>query len=139
MAIGEKLWEGKAKSMTTLIKDVNSEGVSIVASWMAQLKGVGKAKGLDGTLSFTGKIMMGPNGAGWSHGQGIFNLMTGEMAVVKSSGIGKIEAGKGKSIGLASFMSMSPKLAWVNTLTALVTQEGDPNWMEWDMVVWEWK
>jgi len=34
---------------------------------------------------------------------------------------------------------MSPKLAWVNDAVALVTMEGDPQWMEFTVTVWEWK
>ncbi len=32
MAIGEKLWEGKGKSTGTIIKDVESDGVWIMAT-----------------------------------------------------------------------------------------------------------
>jgi hypothetical protein len=139
MAIGEKLWEGKAKSMATAIKGVGPDGVKIESTWMAQLKGMGKAKGWDGAVTFTGNILMEPSGAGWSMGQGLLNFMSGDMAVVKGSGFGKVEMGKSKSVGIWSFMSMSPKLAWMNTAVALVTLEGDPSWMEFDVVVWEWK
>jgi hypothetical protein len=139
MAIGEKLWEGKAKSMATAIKGVDAEGVKIEATWKADLKGMGKAMGWDGAVMFTGNIMMGPNGAGWSMGQGLLNFMSGDMAVVKGAGYGMVEMGKSKSVGIWSFMSMSPKLAWMNTAVALVTLEGDPSWMEFDVVVWEWK
>ena len=50
-----------------------------------------------------------------------------------------VEMGKSKSVGVWSFMSMSPKLAWMNTAVALVTLEGDPSWMEFDVAIWEWK
>jgi hypothetical protein len=32
MAIGEKLWEGKAKAATTIFKDVEADGVWIMAT-----------------------------------------------------------------------------------------------------------
>ena len=139
MAIGEKLWEGKGKSQTTIIKGVESDGVWIMATWMAQLKGMGKAKGMDGQVTFSGKIKMGPNGAGISQGQGILATMTGDMAVVKGYGYGKPVMDKAKSVGIWTFMSMSPKLAWVNDVAAIVTLEGDPQWMEFTVTVWEWK
>src|SRR5271157_5359523 len=120
MAIGEKLWEGKGKSQTTTIKAVEADGVVIMATWTAQLKGMGKAKGMDGQVTFSGKIKMGPNGAGVSMGQGIFATMTGDMAVVKGYGYGKPVMDKAKSVGIWTFMSMSPKLAWVNDTLALV-------------------
>jgi hypothetical protein len=34
---------------------------------------------------------------------------------------------------------MSQKLAWMNMTVAITTQEGDPMWKEFDLVVWEWK
>jgi hypothetical protein len=139
MAIGEKLWEGKAKSTMMAIKGANADGVSIESTWMAQLKGMGKAKGWDGAVTFTGMTMMAPSGVGHSMGTGMINFMSGDMAVAKGSGIGMVEMGKSKSVGVWSFMSMSPKLAWMNTAVALVTLEGDPSWMEFDVVIWEWK
>jgi hypothetical protein len=137
MVVGEKLWEGKGKYPAggLAIKAVGPGGVTIEGTLAIQLKGVGRAKGIDGTLTFTNTILMEPSGAGWSHGLGMFNTMTGDMAVVKSSGIGKA----GKTVSLSSFMTMSPKLAWMNDLVALVTQEGDPQWMEFDIAVHEWK
>ena len=126
MAIGEKLWEGPGKSQTTIIKSVEGDGVYIMATWTTLLKGMGKAKGVDGQVTFSGKIKMGPNGAGISMGQGIFRTMTGDMAMVKGYGYGKPVKDKAKSVGIWTFMSMSPKLAWVNDTLALVTLEGDP-------------
>ncbi|HKZ87791.1 MAG TPA: hypothetical protein VJ066_01370 [Candidatus Bathyarchaeia archaeon] len=139
MVIGEKLWEGKCKTMGMVIKAVGPEGVTIEATWMAQLKGFGKAKGLDGAMMYSGKILMEPSGAGWSHGQGMLNFMTGDMAVVKGSGLGKVEAGKSKSVGMFTFMTMSPKLGWLNSVWTIATQEGDPQWTEFEMVISEWK
>jgi hypothetical protein len=140
MVIGEKLWGGKAKSMGMTIKGTGPEGVKLEVTWMAQLKGMGKAKGVDGAVTFTGKLLMEPPaGNGWSHGQGIINFMSGDMAVVKGSGYGKVEMGKSKSVGIWSFMTMSPKLTWINATTALVVAEGDANWMEFDVAIHEWK
>jgi hypothetical protein len=139
MTIGEKLWEGKRKSQTTMLKSVEADGVWIMATWTAQLMGMGKAKGIDGQVTFTGKIKMGSNGAGISQGQGIFGTMTGDMAVVKGYGYGKPVMDKAKSVGIWTFMSMSPKLSWVNDTLALVTLEGDLQWMEFNVTVWDWK
>ncbi len=47
MAIGEKLWEGKGKSGASFIKSVGMEGVTSMYTWTAQMKGMGKAKGVD--------------------------------------------------------------------------------------------
>jgi hypothetical protein len=135
MVVGEKLWEGKGKYGPVAIKAVGPEGVTMEGTFTVQLKGAGRATGIDGALTNTGTILMEPSGAGWSHGLGMFNTMTGDMAVVKNTGIGKM----GKSVGLMSFMTMSPKLAWMNDLIALVTLEGDPQWMEFEISICEWK
>ncbi|MDQ1278867.1 MAG: ATP-cone protein [Thermoproteota archaeon] len=139
MVLGDKLWEGKGKSMSTVVKGANADGVTLEATWSAQLRGMGRAKGLDGQVTFTGNILMGPTGSGNSIGQGIMNTMTGDMAVVKGYGYGYVEGGKSKSVGIWNFMTMSQKLTWMNSAVAIVTLEGDPQWMEFDIVVHEWK
>jgi len=138
MAIGEKLWEGKAKSTMMAIKGASAEGVKIESTWMAQLKGMGRAMGLDGTVVFSGNTMQSPSGVGESMGTGLLNFMNGDMAVVKGTGAGKVEMGKSMTVGIWTFMTMS-KLAWLNTEIALVTMSGDPSWMEFDIAIWEWK
>lgn len=139
MVIGEKLWEGKAKTMGMAIKGADADGVKLEYTWMAQLKGTGKAKGVDGQVLFTGNTVISPTGGGGTIGTGLFTTMTGDMAVIKGTGYGKPEAGKGKGLGIWSFMTMAPKLQWMNMTVALTTQEGDPQWMEFDVVVCEWK
>ncbi len=139
MVIGEKLWEGKAKTVGMTIKGANAEGVALEYTWIADVKGMGKANGVDGNILFTGNTMISPTAGGGTLGTGIFTTMMGDMAVIKGSGYGKPEAGKGKGLGIWNFMTMSPKLAWMNMTVTIVTQEGDPNWKEFDVVVWEWK
>lgn len=139
MVLGEKIWEGKAKTLGTAIRAVGADGVTLEYTWTGQLKGAGRAKGADAGLTFTGTVLMGPTGAGPSHGQGILNAMTGDMVIIKGSGYGWNEAGKGKGGGIWSFMAMSPKLNWINNVVAIITQEGDPQWMEFDVAIHEWK
>ena len=139
MVIGEKLWEGKAKTTGMAIKGTNAEGVILEYTWMAQLKGIGKANGVDGQIIFTGNTVISPTGGGTTMGTGLFTTMTGDMAVIKGSGYGKPEMDKGRGLGIWSFMTMSQKLNWMNMTVALTTQEGDAQWMEFDVVVWEWK
>ena len=115
MVLGERLWEGKGKYGTPAIKAVGPEGATMEGTISFQVKGVGRAKGIDGQLTLTNTILMEPSGSGWSHGQGMFNTMTGDMAIVKITGIGK----SGKSVSLMSLMTMSPKLSWMNSLIAI--------------------
>ncbi len=44
MVLGEKLWEGKAKTMIMTIKGINMEGVMYEFTWAADVKGSGKAR-----------------------------------------------------------------------------------------------
>ena len=141
MAIGEKLWEGKGKSGAGFIKDVGMEGVTSIYTWTAQMKGAGKAKGVDCNLNVTGKSMMPPKGIGWSKDQGMLMTMTGDMGIVKGVSLMKMEMGKNPSaVGLWTFMTMSEKMAWVNNTIFVVTFEAmDPMWNELNVAIWEWK
>ena len=141
MVLGEKLWEGKGKSAGPgFIKSVGMDGVTSMYSWTAQLKGMGRAKGVDINLNVTGMSMMPPKGIAAAKDQGTFMTMTGDMGVIKGFDLMKMMGGKPASVGLWTFMSMSEKLAWVNDVIAVVTFESkDPMWMEMDIAVWEWK
>ncbi|MGA3291113.1 MAG: hypothetical protein ABSD42_12845 [Candidatus Bathyarchaeia archaeon] len=140
MVIGEKLWEGKGKSGRGFIKSVGMEGVTSVYTWTAQMKGMGKAKGMDGNLNVTGLSMMPPKGLATAKNQGMFMTMTGDMAVLKGFDLTKDDGQKPTSVGLWKFMTMSEKLAWLNNTITLVTFEAlDPMWTELNVTIWEWK
>jgi hypothetical protein len=141
MVIGEKLWEGKGKSGAGFIKSVGMEGVVSVFTWTAQMKGMGKAKGVDGNLNVTGMSKTPPKGLAASKSQGMFMTMTGDMAVLKGFDLMKMTMGKNPAaVGLWSFMTISEKLAWLNDTVTLVTFEAsDPMWSELNVTIWEWK
>jgi hypothetical protein len=142
MVLGQKLWEGKGKNGTTsFIKSMSMEGVESVFTWSVQLKGMGTAKGVDGNINVTATSMMPPKGVAASKDQGIFMTSTGDMAVLKGFDLMKMTMGANPtSVGLYTFMTMSPKLAWMNDLIALVTFEAlDPMWENFTMTIYEWK
>ena len=141
MVLGEKLWEGKGKSAGPgFIKYVGMEGVASIYSWTAQLKGMGRAKGVDVNLNATGKSMMPPKGVGKAKTQGMFMTAAGDMGVFKGFDLSKMSGTKPIAVGLYSFMTMSEKLGWMNDLIAVVTFEAvDPMWMELNITVHEWK
>jgi hypothetical protein len=141
MALGEKLWEGKGKSAGPgFIKYVGMEGVAMMYSWNAQMKGMGRAKGMDLNFNATGKSMTPPKGIGKSKTQGVFMTMSGDMGVLKGFDMMKMAGGKPGAVGLYSFMTMSEKLGWMNDLIAVVTFEAlDPMWMEMNIMIHEWK
>jgi hypothetical protein len=142
MVLGEKLWEGKGKRAGPgFIKSVGMDGVTSMYSWSAQLKGMGRAKGVDINLNVTGKSMMPPKGIAAAKDQGTFMTMTGDMGVIKGFDLMKMMAGgKPASVGLWTFMTMSEKLAWMNDVIAVVSFESqDPMWMEMNIAIHEWK
>ncbi len=141
MAIGEKLWEGKGKGGASFIKSVGMDGVTSMYTWTAQMKGMGKANGIDANLNVTGMSMTPPKGIAASKDQGLLMTMTGDMGVIKGMSYMKMMMGKNPtSVGLWTFMTMSEKLGWLNDTIAVVTFEAmDPMWMELNVTIWEWK
>jgi hypothetical protein len=142
MVLGEKLWEGKAKSAGPgFIKSVGMEGVTSVYSWSAQMKGMGRAKGADININVTAMSMMPPKGVGKAKDQGVFMTMSGDMGILKGFDLMKMAmGGKPTAVGLMSFMTMSEKLGWMNDLVALVTFEAlDPMWEQSNITIYEWK
>ena len=142
MVLGQKLWEGKGKSVGTgLIKSVASEYVVSEYSWMAEMKGMGCAEGLDGNIHVTAVSKMPFKGVGKANDRGIFTTTNGEMCVLKGYDLLKMTAGGNPSaVGLYIFMTQSEKLAWMNNLIALVTFEAqDPMWMDSTITIYEWK
>ena len=142
MVLGEKLWEGKGKSAGQgSIKSVGMEGITSEYSWTAQVKGMGRAKGIDANINVTAIMKSAPKGTPASKDQGIFMTMTGDMGVLKGFDLMKMTGGENpKAVGLWRFMTTSEKLNWMNDLIALVTFEAlDPMWMESNITIYEWK
>ncbi len=142
MTLGEKLWEGKGKSSgSSFIENISMEGVQSMYSWSAQVKGMGRAKGVDGNIHVTAKGITPPKGVPSEKDQGIFMTMIGDMSVIKGFGLMKMATGgKPSAVSLWSFMTMSEKLGWMNDLIAVVTFEAlDPMWMEFTISIHEWK
>ncbi len=142
MVLGQKLWEGKGKTGGQgFIKEISTEGVTTMFNWAVQLKGMGPAKGMDGSLQVTAVSTNAPKGIAVAWDKGFLMLMTGDMAVVKGYDLMKMVMGKNPtSVGLYSFMTMSEKLGWLNDTIALVTFEAlDPMWQEFQMTIYEWK
>ncbi len=141
MVLGEKLWEGKGKSDGPgFIKYVGMEGVASMYPWSAQLKGMGRAKGVDININATGKSWMAPKGVGRAKDQAVFMTASGDMGVIKGFALSKMMQNKPMAVGLWSFMTTSEKLGWMNDVIAVVSYEPqDPMWMALNLTVYEWK
>ncbi len=142
MVLGEKLWEGKGKSAGAgTIKSVGAEGLVSEYSWTAEVKGLRRAMGMDGTIHVTAIMTSPPRGVAESRDQGIFMTRDG-MGVLKGTDLMNMSEGGGNpsAVGLWRFMTMSEKMAWMNGLVALVTFEAqDMMWMEVNLAIYEWK
>jgi hypothetical protein len=141
MALGEKLWEGKGKSDGPgFIKYAGMEGVASMYSWSAQLKGMGRAKGVDLNIHATGKNWMSPKGVGKAKDQAMFTTATGDMGVIKGFGLSKMVQGKPTAVSLWHFMTTSEKLGWMNDVIAVASYEPiDQMWMQLNLIIYEWK
>jgi len=141
MVLGEKLWEGKGKTDGPgFIKYVGMEGVASTYSWSAQLKGMGRAKGVDINIHATGKSWMVPKGVGKAKDQAVFMTASGDMGAVKGFALSKMVQNKPSAVSLWHFMTSSEKLSWMNDIIAVVSYESvDPRWMELNLTVYEWK
>ena len=94
MAIGEKLWEGKGKGNPGFIKSIDMSGVTSVYTYSADLKGMGRAAGLDFMLHVTAKSMMPPHGVGAAKDMGTLMNMKGDMAIMKGFDLSKMSGPK---------------------------------------------
>jgi hypothetical protein len=142
MVLGEKLWEGKGKSVgPSFIKSVGANGVTSEFAWMAQVKGMGRAKGADLMINVTAVSMLPPKGVAGTKDLGMFNTMTGDMGTMMGMDLMKMVMGKNPSaVGLWTFMTMSEKLGWMNDVIAVAVIDAlDPMWMEFNLTIYEWK
>jgi hypothetical protein len=141
VVLGEKLWEGKGKSDGPgFIKYAGAEGLASMYSWSAQLKGVGRAEGVDINIHATGKSWMAPKGVGTAKDQAVFMTAAGDMGVLKGFALSKRTENKPLAVSLWYFITDSEKLVWMNDVIALASYEPvDAMWMEFKLVVHEWK
>jgi hypothetical protein len=139
LGTGELLWQGNGKTQTTIIKKVDAEGVTVEFTWAGDVKGAGKAEGINGSIVFTGtKIAPLTNkGAGATTGQGIL-FTSKDMAAIESSGYGNPRWEESKSVEIWRFRTVSERLSWLNSAVVLVTQQGDPAWQEFTILIHEW-
>ncbi len=140
LVLGQKLFEGKGKSGAGFFKSISMDGVKQMYSWSAQVKGAGPANGVECFISITAKGKTPPKGLGTAKDIGVFSTTTGEMGTIKGFDVAKMVNGKGVSVGLWTFMTMSEKLGWFNDVVALVTFEAvDAMWQEFNIAIYEWK
>ena len=87
--------------------------------------GFGKAEGVKGTNMGTMCNLVRPTGITTSTAQGIMTTTDGDSVVWKLYYEGKASGAGGKFTGTVTFMTMSEKLAWLNSTICVFEGAGD--------------
>jgi hypothetical protein len=135
MSLGEKVFEETGKLEVPFIEEVDADGISMKQSFTSELKGVGRWP--SGMNTGSGKIKIKPNGMARGKWHGMMMTSDGEMVVWSGSGRSKRAAKSIKGVMLITFMTMSPKLAWMNDVIVVLDISGDM--MQFSSVAHEWK
>jgi hypothetical protein len=125
LAIGEKLFEEKIAPRGFAIKSVGSEGVEFEYSVTGEITGFGKAEGVKATNMGTMCSFVRPAGITTGTAQGIMTTTDGDSVVWKLCYAGKSSSAGGRLTGTMTFMTMSQKLAWLNSTICVIEGAGD--------------
>ena len=125
LAIGEKLFEEKITPRGFAIKSVGSEGVESEYSVTGEITGFGKAEGVKATNMATMRNLVRPTGVATGTAQGIMTTTDGDSVVWKLCYAGKTSGTGGRLTGTVTFMTMSEKLAWLNSTICVIESVGD--------------
>jgi hypothetical protein len=137
LVLGEKMWEEKGKVIGISVKSVGPESVRMEETFVTEVKGLGRAP--SGRNVGTIDVIEVPGGLFSGTGQGIYTTQDGDSVVWKCYFLGKLEAGKYKSVNIIQFMTASQKLSWMNGFIAVDEGISDPITMELSGTGYEWK
>ncbi|MBI3743187.1 MAG: hypothetical protein HY261_02745 [Chloroflexi bacterium] len=132
--LGEKIGEETGQTIGRRV--LPGDGMpSMEVSFQAQ----GKVLGMESSDVGTYVATMGPDGLLRGTGQGILMTKDGEGASWKGHGVGKMTKNGGVSWrGSLVYMTMSPKLARLNSIVGLFEYEVDATGKTLGKI-WEWK
>jgi hypothetical protein len=126
MAIGEKLWEEKSKAVGRRICDVNENGVHEEVTFVGEINGFGRLKGIVGRTVGTDNY--------WEKITGD-NVLNGSACGVLTLGAEMVGF---KAIGLGKLVKHSPlKPEALVSLIWFPDPPPDLNWMITTIVIWE--
>ena len=125
LAIREKLFEEKVTATGFAIKSVGSEGVESEYSVTGEITGFGKAESLKATNMGTMCNLVRPTGITTGTAQGVMTTTDGDSVVWKLCYAGKASGTGGRLTGTVTFMTMSEKLAWLNSTICVMESVGD--------------
>ncbi len=108
--LGDKVVELKAKFVSTTIKDVTQDGIKLEVNNQGQVKGKYEAMHME-TTTITQKT----DGTAEWETKAVETTPQGDYIIVTGAGQGKvIDPTSMKWEGELQYMTMSPKLAWLN-------------------------
>ena len=136
MVLGEKIAEEKGKLTGMSIKSIGPEGVTIEANFVGETQGFGRFPSGRGMATAT--ILQGPK-TSRSTGQGVFVTKDGESIPWHMSAIGKSAGDRRRSVGIATFSTLSQKYAWMNDGLFLVDFSFSADLTEYSSTDYEWK
>ncbi len=118
---GELLFELHGKTVTTTIKDISPNGVKLEMNDTGEVKGKYNAMHRE-----TVNVLIKTDGTNEWETKAIENTKDGDMVVAWGSGKGRSTGPTTASWeGEMHYMTMSPRLAWLNNTTAWIEGSGD--------------
>jgi hypothetical protein len=106
----ELLAEIKEKTTTITIKEFSADGAKIQYNSMGEVKGT-----YHGTHIETVDVNLKTDGTNEWETRGMDTTREGDVVMITGKGTGKQEAAKGSFKGEVTYMTMSPRLSWLNT------------------------
>ena len=143
MPLGDKLWEEKSKAVGRKIADVSERGIHEELSYVGEITGYGRMKGLTGRVVGTDDyweklsedIISGT-------ASGVLTLSSGEIVGFKAVGIGKMVRKSPLSIekllSLIRFVDPPPSLAWMRSTLIVWEAMTDPKSQTLTATAYEW-
>jgi len=142
MPLGEKLWEEKSKAVGRRFLDVAEKAVHEEVSFVGEIKGFGKLKGVEGRVSGTDDYWEKLTGD-VIHGTacGVMRLRE-DIIPFKAVGIGKMVRQSPlaieKLLSLIYFVDPPPDFSWMRTTLVLWEAVTDPKSQTITATAYEW-
>ena len=133
--MGDKLYDEKGKMVMTYIEEIDAEGVVLKQTFNSEVIGSGKFP--SGMNLGSGVIRIKAEGKAHGKWRGILTTKDGEMVTWKGSGHSMRASNTVRGIMVITFMTMSEKLKWMNSI--IVVDEITGNLMDFTGLAHEWK
>ena len=122
--LGEKLFEEKAELGSSFV-EVMEEGVMMKQSFQGEIMGMGKFP--SGMNMTSGHVKIKPTGKAWGKWNGMIMTKDGDMVVWWGHGNSMRNGPKVNGLMTITYMTMSEKLKWMNSLLVVAEVHGEMN------------